>query len=106
MGKENNLIWIDVYADTTPYKQADNNLLSVLVSRETAKAYFEKFIGVGRITNGNIEKEKYETVEDWIADYWCDDTEEFYEFAKKRNAIVATNYYDRMQQKIERQKTI
>ena len=100
--KENNLIWIDVYADTTPYKQADNNLLSVLVSKDTAEAYFNRFIGVGKTTNGNIQKEKYETVDDWLADYWCDDTEDFYEFAKKRNAIIATNYAERMKQIVER----
>ena len=103
MEKED-LIWIDVYADTTPYKQADNNLLSVLVSRETTKAYFDQYIGIGKQTNGNIEKDTYESVNDWLADYWCDDTDQFYEFAKKRNAIIATNYYDRMQQKMERQR--
>ena len=76
-------IWICVYRDTIEEHNEDNNLAEVLVTREFAEQYFKE-----------CEKNKYfNTLEDFLNEYIADDTEDFYEYAMKHNAVIETKVW-------------
>lgn len=55
------------------------------------KSWFEKWFSnkrKGKETNGNIEKERYETSEDFLSDWILDDTYEMYNDAIKDNKVI------------------
>ena len=72
-------MWIGVYRSTIEDfdQYDDNNLAEVLVAEEFVKQYFEE-----------CQKEYYDTLEDFLNEYIADDTENFYEYAMKHNAVI------------------
>ena len=70
-------IWICVYRDTIEEHDADENLTEVLVTKEFAEQYFnERYVEDGF------------TFEDFLDEYTADWTEDFYEYAMERNAVI------------------
>ena len=76
-------IWICVYRDTIEQHDEDDNLAEVLVTREFAEQYFKE-----------CNKGKYfKDLEDFLAEYIADDTDDFYEYAIKHNAVIEVHKY-------------
>lgn len=71
-------IWICVYRDTIEEHDDDWNLTEVQVTKEFAEQYFKE------CNKGEYFKE----LEDFLTEYTADDTEDFYEYAMKHNAIL------------------
>lgn len=69
--------WILVYRNTIEKHNEDNNLAEVLVTEDFFEQYFNEF-----------KKEYYNTVEDFLDEYLADDTENFYDYAMKHNAVL------------------
>lgn len=70
-------IWICVYRDTIEQHDENINLTEVQVTREFAEQYF------------NECKAKYFIdFEDFLSEYTADDTEDFYSYAMKHNAVL------------------
>lgn len=58
---------------------------------KVSKSWFNKWFSnkrKGKETNGNIEKERYETMEDFLADWTLDDSNEMYNDAIKDNKVI------------------
>lgn len=72
-------IWICVYRDTIEQHDDSNNLTEVLVTKEFAEKYFNEY-----------QKEYYNTLEDFLNEYTADDTQDFYDYAMKYNAVIET----------------
>lgn len=71
-------IWIAVYKDTISRKNiADNNISYVKVIRDFAKKYWEE-----------RQSEYYSTFDEFLDNYTCDDTADFYRYAKEHDAII------------------
>lgn len=71
-------VWICVYRDTIEEHNASTNLTEVLVTREFAEQYFKEC----------NKDEYYKDLEDFLSEYTADDTEDFYEYAMKHNAVI------------------
>lgn len=73
-----NTVEICVYRDTIEEHDEVNNLSYVSVTKEFAEKYFKE-----------CGKDKYfDDLEDFLNEYIADDTEDFYEFAIKHNAVI------------------
>lgn len=72
-------IWICVYRDTIEEHEDNNNLTEVQVTKEFAEQYFKEY-----------QKQYYNNMEDFLNEYTADDTQEFYDYAMKHNAVIAT----------------
>lgn len=77
-----NIINIAVYRDTfedfwSKPEMDDTNIAEVYVSIDFARQYWNE-----RLT------EAYNTFDDFLDNFTCDDTEDFYEYASERNAII------------------
>lgn len=83
----NKNIWIEVYRDTIERHDKDWNLSDILVSREFAEQYYNECITTD-------EDNLYETFEEFLSEYTCDDTEDFYEYAKHHNAIIELEHME------------
>lgn len=83
----NKNIWIEVYRDTIERHDADWNLSDILVTREFAEKYFNECI---LTSEDNI----YDTFDEFLNEYTCDDTEDFYQYAKHHNAIIALEHIE------------
>ena len=79
------LIWICVYRDTIEDHTEDCNLAEVKVTEDFARQYFEE-----------CKAEQYDesiVFENWIMNYDADDTEDFYEYAMKHNAVLDIEHW-------------
>lgn len=74
---EKETIWICVYRDTIEEHNASTNLTEVLVTKEFAEQYVKERLS-----------EYYNTFEDFWNEYTADDTEDFYDYAMKHNAVL------------------
>ena len=83
--KNGNTVWICVYKDTIITHDGDDNLSEIEVTNEFAKQYFEDCIK-------NSECEYTSSYEEFMSNYTADDTEGFYEYAKKHNAVLDIHY--------------
>lgn len=70
-------MWVCVYRDTIEQHQYDWNLTDILVSKEFFKRYFDKF-----------KAEFWEDFDEFLNEYTADDTQDFYDYAVKNNAII------------------
>ena len=73
-------VWITVYTDTIMQHDNDWNLSDILVTEEFAKQYFNECK-----KDSDCEWKSYE---EFMDNFTADDTEEFYEYAKKCGAIL------------------
>lgn len=73
------LIWICVYRDTIEKHEDDLNLTEVQVTREFAEQYVKECKG-----------EYFNSFNDFFIEYTADDTEDFYDYAMKHNAVIQT----------------
>lgn len=71
-------IWICVYRDTIEEHNASTNLTEVLVTREFAEQYFKEC----------NKGEYFRDLKDFLNGYTADDTQDFYEYAMKYNAVI------------------
>ena len=74
-------IWICVYRDTIEQHDDNNNLTEVLVEKTFAEQYYNECIAT-------LEDNVYETFDDFLNEFTADDTEDFYEYAMKHNAVL------------------
>ena len=72
-------IWICVYRDTIEEHEDNNNLTEVQVTKEFAEQYFNEY-----------QKPYYKNMEDFLNEYTADETQDFYEYAMKHNAVIKT----------------
>lgn len=70
-------IWICVYRDTIEQHDEDRNLTEVQATREFAEQYFNE-----------RQAEYFIDFEDFLSEYTADDTEDFYNYAMKHNAVL------------------
>lgn len=71
-------IWITVYKDTISRKNiADNNISYVKVARDFAKNYWEE-----------RQSKYYTTFDEFLDNYTCDDTVDFYKYVKEHDVII------------------
>ena len=77
-----NLTWICVYRDTIEELEEDwvTNLSEVKVTEDFARQYFE-------------ECKAKDYFEDWLTHYNADDTEDFYDYAMKHNAVLDIEHW-------------
>ena len=76
-------IWICVYRDTIEEHDEDSNLTEVQVTKEFAEQYFNECIAT-------CDWNEYETFEEFYDDYTADNTQDFYSYAMKHNAVITT----------------
>ena len=74
-------IWICVYRDTIEEHEDDWNLTEVQVTKEFAEHYFNECIAVR-------EWNEWKTFDEFYGEYTADDTEDFYDYAMKYNAVI------------------
>lgn len=72
-------IWFCVYRDTIEKHDDDCNLASIEVTKEFAEQYVEE-----------CKSEYFGSLEEFLNEYTADDTEDFYGYAMKHNAVIAT----------------
>lgn len=72
-------VWVCVYRDTVEQHDESENLTEVLVTKEFAEQYFNECQG-----------EYFDSLEDFLNEYTADNTEDFYAYAMKHNAVIAT----------------
>lgn len=73
-------VWITVYKDTIMQHDDDWNLSDIQVTEEFAKQYFDE-----------CKKDSdcgWKSYEKFMDNFTADDTEDFYEYAKKHKAII------------------
>lgn len=71
-------IWICVYRDTIERHDDDWNLTEVQVTKEFAEQYFKEC----------NKGEYFKDFEEFLNEYTADDTEDFYAYAMKHNAVI------------------
>ena len=74
-------MWVCVYRDTIEKHDNDWNLTDVLVTTDFAERYFNERIA-------SNEDNIWKTFDEFLSEYTADDTEDFYEYATKHNAII------------------
>ena len=79
-------IWICVYRDTIEEHNDNWNLTEVQVAREFAEQYFNECIAT-------LEWNEFKNFEDFYEDYTADDTQDFYDYAMKHNAVIAIAHW-------------
>lgn len=70
-------IWICVYRDTIEEHDNDNNLTEIQVTKEFAEQYVKE-----------CKSEYFNSFNDFWIEYTADDTEDFYDYAMKHNAVI------------------
>ena len=78
-------IWICVYRDTVEEHDEVNNLTDVQVTKEFAKQFYNTFT--------DEAKESFGSFENFLNEYTADDTEEFYQYAMKHNAVLDIEHW-------------
>ena len=88
-------IWIYVYRDT--FEEVDmsldsnfDNLAEILVTKKFAQSYFDDCKKNLYWENKNLY---WENLEEFLNDYTADDTQDFYEYAWRHNAIIEIKRY-------------
>lgn len=84
---EKEKVWICVFRDTVEELEDDwqTNLSEILVTEDFARQYFEECCA-----------EQYDEsidFENWIMNYDASDTEDFYEYAMKHNAVIDIEHW-------------
>lgn len=72
-------VWICVYRDTIEEHEDDTNLTEVQVTEKFARQYVKE-----------CKSEYFDSFEKFWVEYTADDTEDFYDYAMKHNAIIET----------------
>ena len=72
----NETIWICVYRDTIEEHEDDWNLTEIQVTKEVVKQYVKEYLS-----------EYFNSLEDFLNEYTADDTQDFYDYAMKHNAV-------------------
>lgn len=72
-------LWVCVYRDTIEEHDESRNLTEVLVTEDFVKQYFEE-----------CKSEEFNSLKDFLDEYTADNTEDFYEYAMKHNAVIQT----------------
>ena len=75
-------LWICVYRDTIEEHNNDWNLTEVLVSKEIVEQYVKEYMS-----------EYFNTLQDFLNDYTADDTQDFYDYALKHNAVIEIEHW-------------
>lgn len=70
-------MWVCVYRDTIEQHMYDWNLTDILVSKDFFKQYFNE-----------LKAEFWEDFDEFLNEYTADDTQDFYDYAVKNNAII------------------
>ena len=70
-------IWIGVYRDTIEEHDDDWNLTEIQVTKEFADQYVKE-----------CKSEYFDGFEEFWNEYTADDTEDFYDYAVKHNAVI------------------
>lgn len=70
-------IWICVYRDTIEEHDENENLTEILTTKDFVKQYFNE-----------CQKEYFDNMEEFLNEYTADNTEDFYEYAMKYNAVI------------------
>lgn len=70
-------MWVCVYRDTIEQHEDDWNLTEVQVTREFAEQYFNE-----------LKTEYWDDFDEFLSEYTADDTEDFYHYAVKHNAVI------------------
>lgn len=70
-------MWVCVYRDTIEEHEDDWNLTDILITKEFFKQYFNE-----------LKKELWNDLEEFLNEYTADDTQDFYNYATKHNAIL------------------
>lgn len=73
----NENVWICVYRDTIEQHDDDWNLTDILVTKEFFEQYFNE-----------LKKEYWDSLEEFLNEFTADDTQDFYKYAVKHNAIL------------------
>jgi len=73
-------VWVTVYKDTIKEHDDDSNLTDIEVTVDFTRQYFDECV-----KDSDCE---WKTYEDFMGNYTADDTEDFYEYANKYNAIL------------------
>lgn len=81
------VVWITVYRDTIEKHNADWNLSDILVKEDFFKQYYNKCIA-------SKHDNEYRDYEHFFDEYTCDDTEDFYQYAKEHNAILEIEHME------------
>lgn len=71
-------LWICVYRDTIEEHDEINNLSYVCVTEDFAKQYFNE-----------CQKEYFKDFDEFMFEYTADNTQDFYEYAVKHNAVIS-----------------
>ena len=82
----NEKVYITVYRDTIEEHDENTNMSDILVSKKIAKQYYNEYFA-------NTADNIYEDFENFLAEYTCNDTENFYKYAKKHNAIIKIKHW-------------
>lgn len=80
------VVSISVFGDTVPGHE-DKDMINIIVLRTVAESYFHDMIDK-TATWGFIDKDHYDTLDDWLDDYICDDTMDFYYYVVQKGAIL------------------
>ena len=78
-------VLITVYKDTIKRHNDDWNLTDIEVTEEFARKYFEECI-----KESDCE---WKTYEEFMDNHTADDTEDFYKYAKKHDAILSMEHW-------------
>lgn len=70
-------VWVCVYRDTIEEHDEVNNLAYVEVTMDFLKQYVKE------------RQVDFKDVEEFLDEYIADNTEDFYEYAKEHNAVIA-----------------
>lgn len=88
-------LWITVYRDCIDGSQFDDfgnckwndNLADVQVTEKFARQYYNE--RVDKSNSGMLYGTSWKSFNGWLHDYNADDVDDFYEYAKKHNAVLA-----------------
>ena len=70
-------MWICVYRDTIEEHDDNWNLTDILVTEGFVKQYFNE-----------LKSEDWDSLEEFLTEFTADDTQDFYDYAMKHNAII------------------
>lgn len=86
---ENKKVWICVFRDTVEELEDDwqTNLSEILVTEDFARQYFEE------CQTEYYDEDDEIVFENWIVNYDASDTEDFYEYAMKHNAVIDIEHW-------------
>lgn len=72
-------LWICVYRDTIEEHDESSNLTEVLVTKDFVEQYFDE-----------LQSDCFDSLEEFLDEYTADNTQNFYDYAMKHNAVIKT----------------